>query len=156
MHVKLLQSCLTLREPMDWSLSDSPVHEILQARTLEQVAMPSSRESSPLREQIHVSFVSGDWQVGSLPLAPPGKSLFLCMCLVAQSFPTLCDCMDCSLLASSVHGILQARILEQVAISSSRRSSQPRDQIRVTSPALVGGFFTTTTTERTCLPMQEA
>ena len=67
-HVKLLQSCLTLREPMDWSLSDSPVHEILQARTLEQVAMPSSRGSSPLRERIRVSYVSGDWQVGSLPL----------------------------------------------------------------------------------------
>ena len=68
MHAKLFQSCPTLREPMDWSLSDSPVHEILQARTLEQVAMPSFRESSPLRDWIRVSYVSGDWQVGSLPL----------------------------------------------------------------------------------------
>ena len=42
-----------------------------------------------------------------------------------------CDPMDCSPPASSVHGILQARILEQVAISSSRASSQPRDQTRV-------------------------
>ena len=73
-----------------------------------------------------------------------------------QSCLTLCSPKNCSPPGSSVHGILQARILEQVAISSSRRSSQPRDQIRVTSPALVGGFFTTTTTERTCLPMQEA
>ena len=39
----------------------------------------------------------------------------------------LCDPMDCSLPGSSVHGILQARILEWVAISLSRRSSQPRD-----------------------------
>ena len=48
--------------------------------------------------------------------------------LVAQSCPTLCDPMDCSLPGSSVHGILQARILEWVAISFSRVSSQCRDQ----------------------------
>ena len=47
---------------------------------------------------------------------------------VAQSCPTLCDPMDCSLLGSSVCGILQARILEWAAISFSRRASQPRDQ----------------------------
>ena len=45
-----------------------------------------------------------------------------------QSCPTLCDPMDCSLLASSVHGISQARILEWVAVSYSRHSSQPRDR----------------------------
>ena len=43
---------------------------------------------------------------------------------VAQSYPTLCDPTDCSLPCSSVHGIFQARILEWVAISFSRRSSQ--------------------------------
>ena len=42
---------------------------------------------------------------------------------VAQSCLTLCDPIDCSLLGSSVHGIFQARILEWVAISFSRRSS---------------------------------
>ena len=41
------------------------------------------------------------------------------LCLAAQSCPTLCDPMDCSLSGSSVHGILQARILEWVAISFS-------------------------------------
>ena len=46
---------------------------------------------------------------------------------VAQSCPTLCNPMDCSLPGSSVHGILQARILEWVAISFSRGSSRPRD-----------------------------
>ena len=45
-----------------------------------------------------------------------------------QSCPTLCNPMDCSLLDSSVHGIPQARILEWVAISSSRGSSPPRDR----------------------------
>ena len=43
---------------------------------------------------------------------------------VAQSFPTLCDPMDCSLPDSSVHGIFQAKVLEWVAISFSRVSSQ--------------------------------
>ena len=44
-----------------------------------------------------------------------------------QSCPTLCDPVDCSLPGSSVHGILRARILEWVAILSSRGSSRPRD-----------------------------
>ena len=46
---------------------------------------------------------------------------------VAQSCPTLCDPMDCSLPGSSAHGIFQTRVLEWVAISVSRGSSQPRD-----------------------------
>ena len=50
---------------------------------------------------------------------------------VAQSCPTLCDPVDCSPPDSSVHGILQARILEWVAISFSRGSSLPRDLIHV-------------------------
>ena len=50
---------------------------------------------------------------------------------VAQSCPTLCDPMDCSLPGSSLHGILQARVLEWVAISFSRGSSWLRDQTRV-------------------------
>ena len=44
-----------------------------------------------------------------------------------QSSLTLCDPMDCSLPGSSVHGILQVRILETVAMPSSRGSSRPRD-----------------------------
>ena len=43
-----------------------------------------------------------------------------------QSGPTLCDVIDCSLPGSSVHGILQARILEWVPAPSSRRSSRLR------------------------------
>ena len=54
---------------------------------------------------------------------------------------TLCDPMDCSLPGSSVYGIFQARILEWVAISFSRRSSQPRDWNRVSR--IVGRRFTT-------------
>ena len=50
---------------------------------------------------------------------------------VAQSCLTLCNPMDCSPPGSSVHGILQARILEWVAISFSRESSEPRDRTQV-------------------------
>ena len=50
---------------------------------------------------------------------------------VAQSCPTLCDPMDCSLSGSSIHGIFQARVLEWVAISFSRESSRPRDRTQV-------------------------
>ena len=52
---------------------------------------------------------------------------YLRVCSVTQSCPTLCDHMDCSLRGASVHGIFQARTLEWVAVSFSRRSSQPRD-----------------------------
>ena len=57
-----------------------------------------------------------------------------------QSCPTLCDPIDCSLPGSSVHGIFQARVLEWVAISFSRRVSQPRDWTRVSRT--VGRRFT--------------
>ena len=50
---------------------------------------------------------------------------------VAQSFPTLCDPMDCSLPGSSVHGMFQARTLEWVAIAFSNPNLQPRDWIQV-------------------------
>ena len=51
-------------------------------------------------------------------------------CACAKSlhlFPTLCDLMDYSLPDSSVHGVLQAKILEWVSMPSSMGSSQPRD-----------------------------
>ena len=63
---------------------------------------------------------------------------------VAQSCPTLCDCMDCSPPGSSVHGFLRARILEWVAIPFSRGSSWPGDQTQVFFTA--GKFFTVWTT----------
>ena len=51
----------------------------------------------------------------------------LCAFSVAKSCPTLCDAIDCNPLGFSVHGIFQARMLEWVAIFSSRESSQHRD-----------------------------
>ena len=63
------------------------------------------------------------------------------LCLVTHSCLTLCDPVDCSPPGSSVHGILQARILEWVAISSSRGSSRPRDRTCIS--CLAGGFLPT-------------
>ena len=64
------------------------------------------------------------------------KSLHLCL--------TLCDPMDCSLPGFSVHGILQARILEWVAFLPPGELPNPGiEPASLTSPALAGGFFTT-------------
>ena len=60
--------------------------------------------------------------------------------LVIQSCPTLCNPMDCSLTGSSVHGILQARILERVAILFFRGSSWPRIWTQVSY--IAGRLFT--------------
>ena len=68
------------------------------------------------------------------------------LCVCAQSCPTVCDPMDCSLPGSSVPGFLQAKILEWVTISYSRGSFRPRDQTQVSgSPTSAGRFFTTST-----------
>ena len=68
--------------------------------------------------------------------------LLICLaCLRAKSLQsclTLCNPMDCSPPGSSVHGILQARILAWVARSSSRGSSQPRDRIHFFSVSCIG------------------
>ena len=62
------------------------------------------------------------------------------LCLVSQSCLTLCDPMDCSPPGSLSMGILLARILEWVAMASSRGSCQPRDQTQVSH--IVSRFFT--------------
>ena len=77
------------------------------------------------------------------------SSLFICecgvhfsvcihMCLVTQSCPNLCNPMDCSLPGSSIHGIILARILEWIACSFSRGSSQSCDWTHVYSHLLLG------------------
>ena len=89
---KSLQSCPTLCDPIDGSPPGSPIPGILQARTLEWVAISSSD--------------AWKWKVKSESE-------------VAQSCPTLSDPMDCSPPGSSVHGIFQARVLEWGAIAFS-------------------------------------
>ena len=96
--------------------------------------------SSPLK-QLPVHLPELHWLA---PAVPPQ-----CLCVRACSvMPDSATPIDCSPPGSSVHGILQARILEWAAISFSRGSSPPRDQTRISymSPALAGGFFITGTT----------
>ena len=92
-------------------------------------------------------------RTGSLPwsVSSPEHYSWVCQTMHVQakslpSRPTLCDPMDCSLPGSFAHGILQARIVEWVAISYSRGSSWPSYKLCLISPALGGGFFTTSTT----------
>ena len=80
---KLLQSCPTLCDPIDGSPSGSPVPGILQARTLQWVAISFSNAG---KRKVKVK--------------------------VTQSCLTLSDPMDCSLPGSSIHGIFQARVSE--------------------------------------------
>ena len=60
---------------------------------------------------------------------------------IAKSFPTLYVSMDCSLPGSSVYGILQARMLEWVAISFSRGSSWPRDWTLISCISCIGRWM---------------
>ena len=80
-----------------------------------------------------------------------------CVCLPAKSLQpclTLCDPLDCSPPASSVCGIFQARVLEWVAMLSSRGSSQPRDGTQVSYASCIADWFFTTsaTWEAPCKP----
>ena len=70
------------------------------------------------------------------------------------SCPTLCNPMVCSPPGSSIHGILQARILERVAMSFSRGSSWPRDGTQVS--CIAGRFFTVWVTRRWAYKLFEA
>ena len=149
--------CPTLCDPLDCSPLGSSVHRISQARILEWVALPFSRGSSWPRDQTCIPALAGRFFTtepsGKLTLKE-GETRFLWIswtflpfrnCLVVcasvkcsapnaacmlsfQSCLTLCDPMDCSPPASSVHGILQASILEWVTIPFSapyRNSIQP-------------------------------
>ena len=71
MHAKLLQSCLFFCDSIDDNLLDFSVHRTLQARIPEWVTIPSTGKSSQLRDPALFNLLH--WQMGSLPLAPPGK-----------------------------------------------------------------------------------
>ena len=131
MHAKSLQSCPTLYDAMDHTQParllcpwDSPGKNTrVGYYALPQGIFPTQGWNPRLLCLLH-------WQAGSLPLLPPGKPqnraqhIIKSQCEVkgAQSGLTLCNPTDCT-----VHGILQARILEWVAVFFSRPSSRPRD-----------------------------
>ena len=155
-----VKSCSTLWDPMDCSPSGSSVHGIFQARVLECVAISFSRGSFQPRDRTPFSCTAGGFTIwatrealGELrrdsqkePSRLFKQSVSHVLCLkvkvkVAQSCPTLCDLMD-----YTVHGILQARILEWVALPFSRESSQPRDRTQVSR--IAGRFFTSWATRK--------
>ena len=107
---KSLQSCPTLCDTIDGSPQGSPVPGILQARTLEWVAITFSEVALVVKNSLANAEDIRD--MGSIPRSGCyAKSLQLC--------PTLCDPIDGSPQGSPVPGILQARTLEWVAISFS-------------------------------------
>ena len=123
---KSLQSCTTLCDPIDGSPPGSPVPGILQARTLEWVAMSFSNAwkwKVKAKSLSHVRLFETPWAAAHQAPPPMGfsrqeywsgvplPSLAVC----AKSFqlcPTLCNPRDCSPPGSSVHEIHQARVLE--------------------------------------------
>ena len=131
---KSFQSCLTLCNPIDSSPPGSPIPGILQARTLEWVAISFSNAwkwkvkvkslsrvlPSPtpwiaaFQAPPSMGFSRQEYWSG-VPLPSP-KYRSAAAAKSLQSCPTLCDPMDCSLPGYSIHGILQARTLEWVAI----------------------------------------
>ena len=85
-----------------------------------------------------------------------GLCVSVCVCSVAQSCLTLCNPKDCNLPGSYVRGIFQARMLEWVAISSSRGSSRSRDRTHISCvkiPAMAGRFFTTVPPGKPTVPV---
>ena len=127
---EVAQSCPTLCNPMDYSLPSSSVHGIFQAIVLEWIAISFFRGSSWPRDRSCVSHIVDRrftiWAIRKVQFSTRTQ-----FSSVAQSGPTLCDPMDCSLPGSSVHGIFQAIVLEWIAISFSRGSFRPRDRTQV-------------------------
>ena len=128
------KSCQTLCDLMDCSTSGFPVLHYL----LEFVQIHVHLVGNPLRDFFILRIEKA--RILSILSESISKPV-LVVCVFTKSSLTLCDPMDCSLPWSPVHGILQAGILEWVAISSSRGSSWPKDQTGVF--CLAGGFSTT-------------
>ena len=137
----LTESCPTLSDPIDCSHPGSSVHGILQTGILEWAGVSYSRGSFWPRDQTCVSYASCTGRrVGSLPLAPPA----CCACVLSHS--------SCQLSAALwtqtsrclfVHGFLQARILEWIAMPFSKGSSRPGNQTCDFWVSCVAGRFFT-------------
>ena len=171
--VLVAQSCPTLCNPTNCSPPSFSVHGILQTRILEWISIPFSRRTSQPRDQTLVSCLAGRfftvWATGKSPtmefysaikrnafesvlmswmnlepiiqseVSQKEKYKYCMKVKATQSCLTLCDPMI-------VHGILQAKILEWVALPFSRGSSQPRDRTQVSH--IAGRFFTSWATRK--------
>ena len=98
-----------------------------------QIICLNSRSKLPTGDLVYLSVrIKGSSNATCFNLFEPVLPFFLCVLTKSlQSCSVLCDPVDCSPPGSSIHVILQARILEWAAISSSRGSSRPRAQIHV-------------------------
>ena len=125
---KSLQSCPTLCNPMGCSLPGSSVHGTLQA--LHWNGLPWPLPGDLPNPGIEPMSLTSPALAGEFFTASATWEALPCLLgrevKVTQSCPTLCDPMDCT-----AHGTLKTRILEWVAISFSRASSQPRDRTYV-------------------------
>ena len=115
-----------------WTRIKSPVISL----TFLFLRVPGKKEKKKTQEEQITCTVNPGARLGLgvLTLDPVQNFSHNLQCVHArslQSCPALCSSKDCSLPGSSVHGILQARILEWVAMLFSRGSSRPRDQTHV-------------------------
>ena len=86
--------------------------------------LPEERENTNLKDMCTLMYAAALFTTAKI--CEGHKCPCVCANSVTQSCPALCDPMDCSLTDSSVHGILQARVLEWAAIPFSKGSSQHR------------------------------
>ena len=107
-------------------------------------------EHSPSAGHIVGSSINVCWIEWHMNTNKPFSAFCVYLCVVAQSCPTLRDPTDYSLPRSSVHGVFQAIVLEWIAISFSRGSSQPRARTRV-SRSVDRRFAVWATREVSCL-----
>ena len=138
-HKKTLQKCLnngtcflSYNQRPGWGESRYPNWQLASPRWsgswLHQPA-----QLSALLNLLQIAFLKNQyWSTVSFVWSIQGI-ICMCVCSFAKSCLTLCDPMGCSPPGSSVHGISQARILEWVAISFSRGSSQSMNQTHVSS-----------------------
>ena len=130
---KSLQSCPNLCDPIDGSPPGSPVPGILQARTLEWLAISFSsawKWKVKVKSLSRVRLFTTPWTAAYQ--APPSMGFSRQEYWSGVPLPSPMDYTD--------HGILQARILEWVAFPFSRGSSQPRNRTQIS--CIAGRFFT--------------
>ena len=131
--VLVTQLCLPFVTP--WAVAS--VHGILSARILEWFAIPFSRGFSQPTDQTQVSHIAdGFFAIWAIR----GERESECECESEKLFqcPTLCNPMDYSPPGYSVHRIIQARILERVAMPFSRGSSWPRNWTHISYISCIG------------------
>ena len=144
------QSCPTFCDPMNCSLPGASVHEILQAKIMEWVAISFSKGYSRPRNQTGVSYSScigrqnlyhcGTWEDQIYIHIHMCVCVCVCVCemkvLVAQSYPNFCDPMDYNPPGFSVHGDFSGRNTSRYSFPS--LGDLPDPGIEPRSPALQG------------------